>query len=277
MAQSGCGSNCNLTLVLRDNNITEVPQNAFANARITTLDLAYNAITMFAGDAFNYTFDVKEIVLSHNLITVLPQQLIDNTPSLERLVLNNNRLVAIPVHFNRISTKTGAAEHNPLQCTQYGPIALGCRCKSPDLVVNMLFGYVRCTPTITGCSNGSYLNATDLSNAPWSVCFTEVPLGFYYDTTAQALLPLTNCARAFKLRNSTAYLRAYEYAPATINSDRQCSICAVCPVSYIETPCTATSDTACTKDGRLSVAAIASIVLAIVLVVVIGSTASLML
>jgi hypothetical protein len=55
------------------------------------------------------------------------------------------------------------------------------------------------------------------------------------------------------------------YANNTPTSDRMCSICSTCPDGYVPTECTASTDTKCTKEDKLSVATIVAIVLALVI------------
>jgi hypothetical protein len=61
----GCGTGCNLTLILRDNRITMSGTSALSDAKVTKLDLGSNRISAIAGNAFNYSFELQELVRPH--------------------------------------------------------------------------------------------------------------------------------------------------------------------------------------------------------------------
>lgn len=147
-----------------------------------------------------------------------------------------------------------------ISCDQYGPTLQGCTCPE-GYIFSTLCGYGRCLQTENGCSAGELFNAS-CTVAPASNCLTQCRGHQYYSATAQACIPTTVCETAFP-DHEVGYLQAYEVRNFTATTDRLCSVCSICPAGYDTVPCTALSDTSCTKDHRLGAGDIAAIFLAV--------------
>lgn len=258
-------------VILDDNNYTEVTSCAFCGSRATGISLGNNRISRMASDAFNYSLVLDSLDLSHNLLTYIDITFLSNTPALSTLIVANNSLWAMPITNNHIRSQDNASE-NVLSCDTFGPELDSCRCPAGS-VFNVHCGYGRCTSTSTGCARGLMFASGSCADAPNSTCLTSCPRNRYYSQTLWECLPVTVCDRAFRLQGSqTAFLQAYEYESPTITSDRQCSICSTCPSGYETVPCTATSNTQCVLEIKLSIGDIAAIILAVVLLAI-GMTA----
>lgn len=259
------GAGCNLTLILADNNISEIGPHALVDA-VTVLDLSDNLITWISDDAFGYTFDLKSLLLSRNKLTVLNSELLDSTPALARLLIDSNNILAIPSTSNHLLDPSFFA-NNPLRCRVSGPRAANCSCVDVNYTLSEHCGYVRCTPTLTGCPAGQLDNSSNCSLGPWSACVDsrQVEGIEYYDAALGAFLPVTQCRTAYPDGNHTSYLPSWQYSSYTTTSDRRCAICSTCPSWYETTPCTATSDAQCLKSMALSATTIAVAALGTVL------------
>eukprot|EP00037_Helgoeca_nana_P026214 m.294691 g.294691 ORF g.294691 m.294691 type:complete len:635 (+) comp27166_c2_seq17:1399-3303(+) len=237
----GCGPTCNLTLDFSGNNFSAVSVAALINASVTKLVLSRNNLTQIATDGalgIERNTRLRQLDLSHNLLTVIPMDLVDSLAALETLVIDNNRLLVLPQRT--IGIALADAVHNTVRCGVYSPVAAECTC-TPPLHASLHCGYVRCTPTADGCPPGSIFNSSNCAAAPQSQCITGAVRGMYYSAVAGVFLPVTDC--------TTAYpgLPAYQVTRSTATSNRHCSICATCPTGYtVSSPCTPTSDTACT-------------------------------
>ena len=197
--------------------------------------------------------------------------LTDSLPTLSRFSVDNNELLAIPTQNSRI-TSANDAIGNLLQCSGLTPTAVGCVCAS-GLYVSQLCGYTRCTETPNGCPAEQFLNSSNCTIAPWSACVAPsqaLKAEQYYNTEVSAFLPVTRCATAYPNPDTTAtsaFIPSYKYANSSVTSNTICSICSSCPAEYRIVACTPTSNTQCTKEEHISPATIASIVLAIAIVV----------
>lgn len=91
-------------LVLSNNNITEIPDNAFRNFGLTILGLFNNFITTIGKGAFAGVGSVPnnrgDIMLSNNLITRLSSDVFDGEASnIKELLISNNQVNAIERDF----------------------------------------------------------------------------------------------------------------------------------------------------------------------------------
>lgn len=198
---------------------------------ILSLNLSHNVITFVSPINFdNYSFVLQSLYISHNRLSVLSIELLSTIPGLNVLAANNNSIFAIPVISNHLAVPASMAG-NQLTCTSYGPFATGCTCKDGDLDVHC--GYVRCTTANHGCERDAEFNSSDCSGAPWSscVCVDDVPNGQYYDSSTEAFRQLTVCESEFMdtTRTPPRPLDAYEFSAPTRTTNRQCSICSICP------------------------------------------------
>eukprot|EP00035_Acanthoeca_spectabilis_P010582 m.187131 g.187131 ORF g.187131 m.187131 type:complete len:1037 (+) comp15068_c0_seq7:243-3353(+) len=261
----GCPS-CALALDWSSNNITLLQSGALAQAYVSNLTLKDNDMNFIAGDAFNYTFSLKILDLSNNQLSFISTSLQDNTPALQSLRVRNNSILAIAAHRNGI-VEDNAATENPLLCSAYGPSMMNCVCTN-NMTFGIHCGYARCSAS---CPSGLVWNSTSCSDAPFSSCVnvTTVMGRQYYAENIGAFLPVTNCRTAFP--SATGYHQAYQFGTFTASTDRLCSICSTCPAGFSTSPCTATTDSKCTKENQLSPGDISAIVMAIVLVIVAGS------
>lgn len=168
------------------------------------------AVSSIAGDAFNYTFFLRHLMLSSNQLTEISQSFLDNTPALEVLELQDNSIWALPMVRNHISSPVHATG-NPLQCDQYGPTMTGCTC-TPPLVTSEHCGYTRCLPTANGCHSNLLFNSSNCSVAPASACVNgSVVLGIqYYNEPLKSFLPLTVCESAYPTASGFGYIEAYQ-------------------------------------------------------------------
>lgn len=240
---------------------------------LETLDLSENGLTLISGDALNPAENLLTFLLAGNDLTVVPSALQSYALNVRNISVAGNRILAFPLSGNRL-VDPSTTKNNPLACDTLIPTPTNCSCTSSAFPHRSTHcGYVRCTAEPNGCAAGTLFNTSDCSLAPWSSCIPSnaLPPGTYYDVFSQTFQPLTACDQAFSVKNGS-YLAAYEYSNATATSDRQCSICSACPAGYKVTPCTATTDSTCTKE--LSVADVASIVLAIVVVLGVGVSLS---
>lgn len=169
-------------------------------------------MTFIAGDAFNYSFFLKHLILSHNNLTLLSQTFLDNTPTLNILKIDHNDIRAIPQLRNHISSSLHA-NGNPLSCAQYGPVMSGCQCRTGGgLLLGDFCGYMRCTSTIDGCPPNLIFNSSNCSAAPWSSCVTgsDVLGQQFYSTSLRAFLPVTHCATSYPNPSGIGFEAAYE-------------------------------------------------------------------
>eukprot|EP00035_Acanthoeca_spectabilis_P004879 m.107762 g.107762 ORF g.107762 m.107762 type:complete len:1248 (-) comp12772_c0_seq8:122-3865(-) len=248
---------------LSNNLITMTAEGAFGRG-LKSLNLSNNRLTYLDPQTFNYTFQLRELLLTNNNLTLMHCDFFDNTPGLTTLHIENNQIRAIPMTQNKLANPATAAG-NPLICSTYGPLAGGCSCP-PGEVLSQHCDYQRCTQTVGGCPSSEIANASDCSIEPFSVCISGMVPGFFYNTATDAFQPLTVCQTRF-VRDGV-HLPAYEFAPPSATSDRLCGICSVCPSGFHKQPCTATTDTRCTKE--LGPGDIASISISIFLLALIG-------
>eukprot|EP00041_Stephanoeca_diplocostata_P032856 m.1065849 g.1065849 ORF g.1065849 m.1065849 type:complete len:391 (-) comp24220_c0_seq28:1652-2824(-) len=172
----------------------------------------------------------------------------------------------------------------------YGPRLRGCHCNgtnafaddypsSTPLVYSEHCGYGRCLPTSTGCSTtGAMHNTSSCALQPFSVCLASCDDGQYWDEALATCLPISDCRTVFALRagavsasqaaapqSDGVNLQGYEYAASTTTTNRLCTICSTCASGYTTTPCTATTNTQCSKSDKLSLGDVFSIIMAVVI------------
>eukprot|EP00041_Stephanoeca_diplocostata_P032859 m.1065380 g.1065380 ORF g.1065380 m.1065380 type:complete len:1064 (-) comp24220_c0_seq4:1288-4479(-) len=271
------------------NQITSVPCGVFNQSHVSQLLLSNNNITHFCGNAFNYNFDLVSLELSYNQLTVIPVELLSNIPALVNLKTEHNKLVAVPILSNHIADIKNT-RNNTLQCEAYGPRLRGCHCNgtnafaddypsSTPLVYSEHCGYGRCLPTSTGCSTtGAMHNTSSCALQPFSVCLASCDDGQYWDEALATCLPISDCRTVFALRagavsasqaaapqSDGVNLQGYEYAASTTTTNRLCTICSTCASGYTTTPCTATTNTQCSKSDKLSLGDVFSIIMAVVI------------
>jgi Leucine-rich repeat (LRR) protein len=83
-------------LVLWNNNIREIPANAFKGCpKVTTLYLSENPISSLPSDAFNQLSELRELSLSRIQLKRLEANTFQATPQLSYLYLHNNQIDAI--------------------------------------------------------------------------------------------------------------------------------------------------------------------------------------
>eukprot|EP00040_Diaphanoeca_grandis_P036793 m.236477 g.236477 ORF g.236477 m.236477 type:complete len:1135 (+) comp33686_c0_seq10:282-3686(+) len=256
-----------LKLDLSHNNYTHVPSNVFNTSGVFMLDLSYNAITMVADDAFGYTFHLQQLNLSNNLLTSVP--ILSRTPALSVFSLEKNKIVALPIESNHVALQTSMS-NNIIQCEAYGPALRNCSCTQANYMYSEHCGYGRCLfNSTTGCPSDTLLIFSGCALAPYSQCIKTCPSGQYYDTTAQACLPVAVCSLLFDDEGSpSGYRDAYQVSDFGLSSNRQCSICSTCPEGYKTVACTTTSNSRCTRSAHLAQGDIASIILSILIAVV---------
>lgn len=255
------------------NMVTNVTSRLFSGVKLSSLDLRNNMITHIAGDAFEASFTLTILNLAHNFLTALSQDLIGNIPGVTSLNVSYNNILAMPISGGFLTT--ASAVGNPLVCESYGPQRTNCRCIStseqPLFQPTNHCGYTRCSLFRTGCPPEQLPNNSDCDKGPWTSCVfaTSSTLGvLYFDNASGAIYSVRNCNTTFPDPHRPGkFLPAYEYANYSLTSNRLCSICSSCPDGYDATPCTATSNSKCTKQKHLSPALIIAIALATVLVV----------
>eukprot|EP00035_Acanthoeca_spectabilis_P000686 m.74928 g.74928 ORF g.74928 m.74928 type:complete len:1145 (-) comp10359_c0_seq1:117-3551(-) len=267
---NSCGSTCSVVLILQSNNVSAIHAGDLGRGVVSQLDLSHNGLTFIDGEAYAYTFFLRSLDLSYNKLTVVPTMLQTNAPVLEQLQIHNNQIVAIPLTSNHISNPADASV-NVLQCAEYGPTLKNCTCpKRFHVDVHCL--YVRCTPVDepNGCPDNLLYNSSNCSAGPWSACVNpNSVLGRqYWNAGSQSFVPVTDCRTAFPLDDGSGFSKAYQVRNCTITSDRQCSICSVCPSAYDTISCTATQNARCVRETRLSDVAIAATVLGVTLALV---------
>jgi Leucine-rich repeat (LRR) protein len=233
-----------LNVMLRNNRYTAIPSGAFAGTAVSSIDLSYNAITSVAQDAFTYNFNVTTLDLSNNQLGVLPTETLNTLPALRSFHISSNSIWAIQQTNTHLSSVENAFG-NIIQCSAFGANTTGCACR-PGYILSQNCGYWRCTLEPDGCSSGSIFNSRDCSNAPWSQCVSQndFPAHQYYDTNAQAFLPLTDCNSAFP----GVALPSYQVLSPTSTTNRICSICATCPKGFKTVPCTDGTNTRCIQE-----------------------------
>ena len=165
---------------------------------------------------------------------------------------------------NHISEKISMM-NNTLWCQSYGPDLTNCTCTDPSYTYSEHCGYGRCLfNSTTGCSKNTFLNISGCRLAPYSQCVTTCPKDQFYEAHAQTCLPVTVCSTEFADPSSPLkYRDAYEVSPVGVDFDRQCSICSSCPEGFMTVPCTATSNSRCTRSGRLSSGDVAAVMLSV--------------
>eukprot|EP00038_Savillea_parva_P020647 m.32043 g.32043 ORF g.32043 m.32043 type:complete len:1106 (-) comp4855_c0_seq1:61-3378(-) len=240
----GCGPTCSLELDLSENHIPTLGSLTLASARVTSLTLTHTNLTLLAPDAFGFSTFLKELDLSNNALTVIPVDFQSNTPALSNLRLANNAILALPQANNHITQSTDVLG-NPLQCQSYGPNLQNCACLNNDYL-RVSCGYMTCVANLSVCPHGSIVNASDCSLAPWPVCVSDSAMHNreYYNENMRSFMPLTDCGTAYR-SNKGHYLPAFAFSPATVTTDRMCSLCTTCPSGYVHTDCTATTNTIC--------------------------------
>eukprot|EP00041_Stephanoeca_diplocostata_P036756 m.1353131 g.1353131 ORF g.1353131 m.1353131 type:complete len:281 (+) comp24930_c1_seq9:486-1328(+) len=181
-----------------------------------------------------------------------------------RLDVSHSGIIAMPMSSSRLFSGNDGAG-NILSCEQYSPALVNCTC-APPYVWSSTCGFGRCTLSSTGCSSDMYVDLGNCSSAPYSVCLapsncsdTEYQAKAATATSDRVCLSLQTCDPT-----NVGVLRTYEYVTPTATSNRQCSICSKCESGFHENPCTATSETTCTRGGLTS-SAIGVIVLSIIL------------
>eukprot|EP00035_Acanthoeca_spectabilis_P005810 m.117557 g.117557 ORF g.117557 m.117557 type:complete len:1166 (-) comp13200_c0_seq3:111-3608(-) len=259
------------------NLLTQIEAGTFANVSAASIDLSHNLIQTVSDAAFDYNFDLRSLNLSSNRITVVEFGLLNTVPALQSFYLHNNRLWAVPQASNHISSAS-STDGNILNCNSWGPEASDCWCAAGFTLQTSFCGFVRCVSNTTpdGCAMGSVWNRSDCLVAPHSTCVNGTVSDQYYNNVTGSFLPVSVCStmfppgtQAYQLRPPIANTRG------TYTADRLCSVCSGCPDGFSTTPCTATSNTRCTKEFRLSVGDISAIVLAATLLLaltVIGLT-----
>eukprot|EP00040_Diaphanoeca_grandis_P014320 m.72564 g.72564 ORF g.72564 m.72564 type:complete len:1102 (+) comp24465_c0_seq1:285-3590(+) len=253
---------------LRHNNYTQIGAGAFEHAFATSLDLSHNAITSISPTAFNYsdTFRLKTLDLSNNRITAIEIGVISNLLLVQTMNLSQNVIWALPLIGMHIFSSNEVA-HNTIVCATYGPVLKNCRCEKGRFYTEHC-GYGRCTLTPSGCPKSEF-NTSGCSEAPSSECISSCSHGEYFEVNAQSCLPSTNCSKAFANRGTTVgYVEAYQVYDSTPTSNRECSICSTCPDGYDTSPCTATTDSKCTRSKRLTGGDVAAIVLSVLILAV---------
>lgn len=207
---------------------------------------------------------LTQLDLSGNRLSILTSDFASKVP-FAKLTITDNSVWAMPTIGNHV--QGGGTGGNMLSCTSHSPKASGCRCAHPDFAVSIHCGFTMCTqhPEHTAFNSTHLVNASDCSSAPFSAYVSGVPNGTFYDATTEAFTSLTDCSTAFTRAGGSGFLRAFEYRGHTPTTDRQCSICSTCPQQFDITPCTATSNTNCTRHSGLSPGDIAAIVLSLIL------------
>jgi hypothetical protein len=273
-------TSCNFTLDISSNNISVLRAAAFSRARVTKLVLQSNGLTAVSDDAFDFGFDLIELDVSLNRITAITSGFLDRVPGLAQLFATQNLIQAIPQFGNFHVRSAGDFAGNPLACESYGPTsAHNCTC-SPGYTLSVFCGYMRCTPTVlpNGCAPTLYFNASDCSLAPWPSCINASVLtsgNVYYNVPRQSFEVVALCPSTFEEQaGSGTFLPAYQYRKPTATSNRLCSICSTCPTGYNLVPCTSTTNSQCVRSKELSVGAIAAIVMAIIMVLFVGTAFS---
>eukprot|EP00035_Acanthoeca_spectabilis_P010720 m.189532 g.189532 ORF g.189532 m.189532 type:complete len:1041 (+) comp15110_c0_seq2:129-3251(+) len=278
---SGCGVACNLTLDLSDNSIAHVPSGSLHGALVTKLIMQNNEVTQVAPDAFDLNLVLRELDMSNNNLSAITTAFLQQLPVLTNFRAAANQIQAVPVTSNYHILDSAALASNLIQCASYGPQeTAGCQCASNTSLLYYHCGYAVCLSlaTYAGCPNGTVLNSSDCTLAPWSSCVPASVLQsgeYFYSLRDQSIQPLTQCSAVFDTENGKgSFAKAYEFHAPTLTSNRVCSICSTCPGGFKQTECTATSDSKCVRDTTLSPAAIAALAMAIVLVIFVGGVAS---
>eukprot|EP00041_Stephanoeca_diplocostata_P036755 m.1353112 g.1353112 ORF g.1353112 m.1353112 type:complete len:472 (+) comp24930_c1_seq7:228-1643(+) len=206
---------------------------------------------------------LQRMILSNNSFPVLYPEFAAAFP-FARLDVSHSGIIAMPMSSSRLFSGNDGAG-NILSCEQYSPALVNCTC-APPYVWSSTCGFGRCTLSSTGCSSDMYVDLGNCSSAPYSVCLapsncsdTEYQAKAATATSDRVCLSLQTCDPT-----NVGVLRTYEYVTPTATSNRQCSICSKCESGFHENPCTATSETTCTRGGLTS-SAIGVIVLSIIL------------
>eukprot|EP00040_Diaphanoeca_grandis_P037857 m.250773 g.250773 ORF g.250773 m.250773 type:complete len:1198 (+) comp33888_c1_seq4:218-3811(+) len=257
------------TLDLSFNNITRLIDRSFFGTHLHSINLSNNQLVEVEPNTFHISVYLVKLDLSYNLLSNVTANFTDNTPVLQSLIVRGNRVRSAPLLIgNSRIFEASNAEGNILQCQVYSPQLQNCTCKG-DLVFNEFCGYGRCTPTITGCATDGELPIDDCSAAPRSICVSECSSGYLSSSNAlggnkiATCIPYTNCSTTFG-----KHTQGYEFQAATRTSNRVCSACSVCSAGFDSSPCTATSNTVCTRTLQLTIGDISAIVVTVILVFV---------
>jgi len=269
---------------LRNCSISALPPAAFTEYLYTTassasvsaatssvyIDLSDNVITTLPRRLFAELAGSMYITLANNRITgAVTQELFASCEgSLNLLELGGNAITAVPTTFVPPVYGFFMNDGASLRCDSFErsdanglATATNCTCEGGG-VLNELCGYLRCTPTLSGCPGNWISNTTNCSIAPSSACVdpaTAFSEGQYFNPEQGAFVRFVDCATLFRIPGG-GFRAAYEFEPATTSSNRECSICSRCPAGYTTTPCTRFANTICTKDDELTAGAVATIV-----------------
>eukprot|EP00035_Acanthoeca_spectabilis_P008863 m.159399 g.159399 ORF g.159399 m.159399 type:complete len:1116 (+) comp14529_c0_seq3:71-3418(+) len=252
-------------VVLSHNRLTEIPAHVFSATAATTIRLSHNAITSISPHAFagNFLMPLQILDLANNLLSALTVDVLSYIPRDATLAVDNNVVWALPLAGNY--HMPGRTTGNVLQCAEYGPaVASNCTCSS-GYELSVFCGFVRCTLISEphGCPLQSIFNRSDCQDAPRSSCVHGGLQGQYYSVVDERFLAVTQCATAFPEVSGEVFRKAFEFRPPTRTSNRLCSVCSECPTGFLTTPCSPTTNTKCTRSGRLSAGSIAAIAMAV--------------
>ena len=140
---------------------------------------------------------------------------LSQTAMLATISVNNNNIQAAPQYWSHIDWNS-AGTTNPLRCRanamSHSDVS-NCACALPYNMSTM-FGYIRCTRTPpSGCPLNTVLNASDQSLAPWSVCVTSAPPG-YYSAPDGTIRKLTNCSTVYRGSRGSSQQGLMSFLPA---------------------------------------------------------------
>ncbi|XP_053572106.1 platelet glycoprotein Ib alpha chain [Bombina bombina] len=201
-----------LKLVLFNNQITSVPDNAFSGlTNLKELDLGSNNISKLSEQVFEDLLALDSLDLSHNNLVEVPRYLISEAKYLGKLYLTGNKLTTIPEYFfYGVDPPYVYVDQNPWKCDCGLKYFQSWIDENPDKIYvkedeqkikNDQFSVICDKPqgtpllnyTIVGCGRSHDYNPTTVrqTTKDWQTTTREVSTPFWKTSKIATIRPIT--------------------------------------------------------------------------------------